>query len=236
MIFLGIDLGWTVGASGLAALRFEDGILQLTDLRLGPTHNDVIGWVQEQAGDGPAILAIDAPTIIKNAGGQRQGERELNAVFRKHLLNCHPANLGRPFAAMTTGLADKFEARGFQHAATIEPRVPGRYQIEVFPHAVIVRLFGLPVRIPYKKGTESERRHQLNRLRNLMFGLRDLDPPLVLDNLPEIPVKGKDRKAVEDQLDAILCAYMGAHYWYWGKQRNQVFGDAETGFLVVPSL
>ncbi len=234
MLFLGIDLGWVNGASGVASLRFAGERLVLEDLRLAPTHDDVAAWVEAQAGEGPAILGIDAPTVIPNATGQRQGERELNAVFRKHLLNCHPANLGRPFAALTTGLAKRFEARGFQHADNIAPRKPGRYQIEVFPHAAIVRLFGLKHRIPYKKGSVVERVSELKRLRELMFTLRDANPPLDLPSLPEVPPGGQARKDVEDQLDAILCAYTSAHYWSWGKEKNQVFGTAKTGFLVVP--
>ena len=234
MIFLGIDLGWTVGASGLAALRLENNTVRLTDLRLAATHSDVLDWVDEQAAEEPAMLAIDAPTIIRNPTGQRPGERELNATFRKNLLNCHPANLGRPFAQLTTGLADALDRRGYRHADHIEPRTPGRYQIEVFPHAAIVRLFGLPVRIRYKKGNNAERAAALNVLRDHMLLLASADPICITGPLPEVPLAGRARKAVEDQLDAILCAYVGAHYWWWGEERNQVFGDAEGGFLVVP--
>lgn len=234
MLFLGIDLGWVNGASGVAELRFVDRRLVLADLRLAARHDDVVAWVDRQAGTGPAILGVDAPTIIPNATGQRRGERELNAAFRKHLLNCHPANLGRPFAALTTRLAQRFEERGFRHADRIEAGKPGRYQIEVFPHAAIVRLFGLKHRIPYKRGAVKDRVTELKRLRELMFTLRDADPPLDLPVLPEVPNGGQARKDVEDQLDAILCAYTAAHYWFWGGARNQVFGTAETGFLVVP--
>lgn len=234
MLFLGIDLGWTVGASGLATLRLDGDRLLLTDSRLAATHADVVRWVEEQAADGPALLAIDAPTIIRNPAGQRPGERELNEVFRRHLLNCHPANLGRPFAALTTGLSNTFEQRGFLHADRIAPRVPGRYQIEVFPHAAIVRLFGLQHRIRYKKGNVAERAAALNQLRNLMRGMDRLSPPCITGPLPEVPLAGRARKAVEDRLDAIVCAYVGAHYWWWGAARNTVFGDAEGGFLVVP--
>ena len=43
-------------------------------------------------------------------------------------------------------------------------------------------------------------------------------------------------KAVEDQLDALICAYVAAHWWYWGLERNLVLGDRETGYIVVPTL
>jgi pyridoxamine 5'-phosphate oxidase len=41
-------------------------------------------------------------------------------------------------------------------------------------------------------------------------------------------------KAVEDQLDAIHCAYVAAHWWYWGSERNEVLGNAQDGYIVVP--
>jgi predicted RNase H-like nuclease len=40
--------------------------------------------------------------------------------------------------------------------------------------------------------------------------------------------------AAEDQLDAVLCAYIAAHYWLWGEERNQILGTAADGYIVVP--
>ena len=159
----------------------------------------------------------------------------MNAAFRKYGLGCHPANLGRPFAAKTNAFAAALEELGFAHAPEIQARVPGRYQIEVFPHASIVWLFGLPYRLKYKKGTVPERVVQLRRLREFLFELEKADPPcLVGDMLPLVPDGGAARKGVEDRLDAVICAYTSAHYWWWSRERNRVFGDGETGFLVVP--
>ena len=234
MLFLGIDLGWVNGATGLAALEFRGKSLRLCGLSLAVDHSEVLDWITRQTGVGPAIIAIDAPTIIRNATGQRPGERQLNAVYRKYGLNCHPANLGRPFATKTNAFSQTLEQAGFAHAAELTAQLPGRYQIEVFPHASIVRLFGLDYRLKYKKGTVAERVVQLRRLRRYLYTLKNADPPCRLTNLPEIPSGGIARKHVEDRLDAIVCAYTGAYYWYWGAARNTVFGDAESGFLVTP--
>jgi predicted RNase H-like nuclease len=235
MIFLGVDLGWVNGATGLAALEFRGESLRLKALGLAADHPEVLRWIRDQAADGPAMIAIDAPTIIRNATGQRPGERLLNAALRCYGLNCHPANLGRPFAWKTTQFSLALESEGFRHADSLEPRRPGRYQIEVFPHASIVRFFGLDYRLKYKKGSVAERVVQLRRLRRFLYRLKDANPPCILKNLPEVPAGGIARKHVEEQLDAIICAYTGAHYWFWGHERNTVFGDAEAGFLVIPS-
>jgi len=64
-----------------------------------------------------------------------------------------------------------------------------------------------------------------------------LEPGLALNDqeIPDIPTKGADLKAVEDQLDALICAYVAAHWWYWGLARNWVLGDREAGYIVVPA-
>jgi predicted RNase H-like nuclease len=235
MLFVGVDLGWTTGATGLAVLRIEGGHLAIAALSLARRHDEALEWIEQQTSASNAMIAIDAPTVIRNQTGQRPGERELNSVFRKQLLACHPANLGRPFAYKTTAFAAALEARGFLHAAAIEPRIPGRYQIEVFPHAAIVRLFQLECRLPYKKGRVAQRAAMLEVLGRHIESLRDGDPPLFATDLPSIHgAKGRARKDVEDKLDAILCAYVGAYYWYWGLARNDVFGNQSTGYLVVP--
>jgi predicted RNase H-like nuclease len=41
-------------------------------------------------------------------------------------------------------------------------------------------------------------------------------------------------KAVEDKLDALLAAYIAAHWWYWGRQRNEVLGNSRLGYIIVP--
>jgi hypothetical protein len=60
--------------------------------------------------------------------------------------------------------------------------------------------------------------------------------PVSGSNLPEIPTSIATLKALEDQLDALLCAYIGAHWWYWGRERNLVLGDRTTGYIVIPQL
>lgn len=49
-----------------------------------------------------------------------------------------------------------------------------------------------------------------------------------------LPFSGAALKAVEDQLDSLICAYVGARWWYWGLDRNWVLGDLATGYIIVP--
>ena len=59
------------------------------------------------------------------------------------------------------------------------------------------------------------------------------EPPLEL-RLPMLPKTGP-LKPVEDRIDAVLCAYIAAHWWWWGAARNRLYGSEAGGCIVVPS-
>ncbi|MDV2994733.1 MAG: hypothetical protein N4J56_004387 [Chroococcidiopsis sp. SAG 2025] len=270
MKFLGIDLGWRSGASGLCCLELTNGQLHLLDLDRRESITDILTWidtwVQPQE---PAIIAVDAPTLIPNATGMRLPDKLTHKYFGKYHAGCYPANLSLPFAQRTVDFGLALAARGFNHAPEITPQMPGRYQIEVFPHPAIVHLFQLDRILKYKKGKLAERYLELLKLRqHIVDVLSTLEPALVLSQeshqsseIPPTPHKkgGKipfitshkriqsvlnDRhapltlaalKAVEDQLDSLICAYVAAHWWYWGLERNWVLGDRTSGYIVVPA-
>lgn len=240
MKFLGIDFGWTSGASGLCCLEWKNGRLDLLDLQRQEALTDVLAWVDGFApAPEPAMVAVDAPTLIPNATGMRLPDRLAHQYFGRYHAGCYPANRGSRFAERTVGFGLSLAARGFQHAPSIEAKQPGRYQIEAFPHPAIVHLFGLDRILKYKKGSLAERRVELAKLRGYICDrLPLLEPSLDVTqsklNLPQIPATGAALKAVEDQLDSIICAYIAAHWWYWGNSRNQVLGDRTTGYIVVP--
>ncbi|AGY57245.1 DUF429 domain-containing protein [Gloeobacter kilaueensis] len=239
MYCLGIDFGWQSQPSGLAALHFTgDKTLQLAcPLECRSEPSDILGWVEAVVGEADAIVAVDAPTLIPNATGMRVPDREAHRLFGKYHAGCYPANLGRPYAQRTLDLGLQLEAHGFVHADRLTPRQPGRYQIEVFPHPAIVELFGLDRIIKYKKGPLADRIRELGRYRELMLTvLPHLAPPVVNLELPPVPASGTALKALEDRLDGLLCAYVAAHWWYWGLERNRVLGSRSDGYIVVPQL
>ncbi|MGG6270323.1 DUF429 domain-containing protein [Leptolyngbya sp. AN03gr2] len=174
--------------------------------------------------------------MIPNQTGMRLPDRLAHKHFGRYHAGCYPANLGLPFADRTVGVGLSLEARGFEHAPTIKAQHPGRYQIEVFPHPAMVHLFGLNQILKYKKGTIAQRKPELEKLRQFILErLPQIEPRLKLETLPEIPNKGVDLKAVEDQLDSLICAYVAAYWWYWGAEKNLVLGDRASGYIVVPS-
>ncbi|MEI1373928.1 DUF429 domain-containing protein [Nostoc sp. UHCC 0926] len=248
MKFLGIDLGWKSQPSGLCCLEWIDGQLQLLDLDRKEAIADILSWVDQSVKpDEPAIIAVDAPTLIPNDSGSRLPDKLSHKYFGRYHAGCYPANKNLPFAERTINFGLELESRGFAHAPTIEAQKLSRYQIEVFPHPAIVNLFNLERILKYKKGRLNERRLELIKLYNYIVDfLPTLEPPLrplrlLCETLrdggsffSEIPHTGTALKAIEDKLDSLFCAYIAAYWWYWGEQRNLVLGDRTTGYIVIP--
>ncbi|MEH2349496.1 MAG: DUF429 domain-containing protein [Nostoc sp.] len=241
MKFIGIDLGWRSQPSGLCCLEWIDGQLQLLDLDRKEAIADILTWIDQSVQpDEPAIIAVDAPTLIPNATGSRLPDKLSHKYFGKYHAGCYPANQNLPFADRTINFGLELESRGFAHAPTIEPQKLSRYQIEVFPHPAIVNLFNLERILKYKKGRLSDRRLELIKLQNYLLNiLPSLSPSLrtlrLCGSFPlEIPTTGAALKATEDQLDSLICAYIGAYWWYWGEERNLVLGDRTTGYIIIP--
>lgn len=239
MRFLGIDLGWQSGGSGVCCLEMTSTGLVLVNLEHHGSREAVLAWVDRMApAEHPALVAVDAPTLIPNETGMRLCDRLAHRYFGQYDAGCYPANRGRPFATNLIEFGLALESRGFRHAADIAPRTSGRYQIELFPHPATIHLFRLQKILKYKKGRILERRQALQKLRDLQLSLLpSLDPPLRLreTDMPVVPVGGKAFKIAEDQLDSLTCGYAGAHWWWWGHQRNWVLGDEATGYIVVPA-
>jgi predicted RNase H-like nuclease len=231
--FIGVDLGWYGKPSGLASIRLDGSRLLLRNIERLENVDEILGWIQSEAGSGTAIAAVDAPLIIRNQTGIRPAERELNDDFRRFHAGCHAANLGRPFARNVMSFSRRLEELGFGHGASITPRQEGRFQIEVHPHAATVSLFGLQRIVKYKRGTREQRALGLRHFRRLlMTRLPALDPSLSL-RLPPVPATG-NIKPVEDKIDAVLCAYIGARWWLSARLRNKLYGNDVDGYIVVP--
>lgn len=243
MKFIGVDLGWSSGPTGLSSLYYQNGDLTVVDLDRRLALPEILQWIDDQFSADPASvpipggIAVDAPTLIPNLTGMRLPDRLTHQYFGRYDAGCYPANQGRPFAQRTVEFGLSLEARGFNHAPEMFPKVPIRFQIEVFPHPAAVQLFGLSKILKYKRGKLCDRCAALGQFREyLSTVLPMLEPRLKIteSDLPAIPSTGPALKAVEDQLDSLLCAYVAAYWWYWGTARNLVLGNRDAGYIVIP--
>lgn len=238
---VGLDLAWTPNRdTGVCIIQFDgSGAGEL--LELSARADTPAGFADLIASfEGDVVAAIDAPLVI---GLERTAERQLARVFGKAKASAYTAN--EAFLAGFNGLAGpllmaELRKRGFEHG----PPAPGisRTAVEVFPHATHVSLFGLAERIPYKKGPLATRRAGMLAYQRHLAALlashwpwAGADPRVQALSDPEaVPGGGKSLKVLEDQLDALTCAFAGWHIATHTPAGTHVFGDCLTGLIAVP--
>src|SRR5215212_2011049 len=183
--FIGIDLAWSPrNLTGVAVLRGDAGGAELIDYGLLGNDAAISTYIARHAGEGPAIVTVDAPLWVPNATGRRPGEAEIGRAFARYQAGAHPANRSRlAFDGVVRGeaLAAALAADGFVHAPEVAAGVPIRQVIEVFPHPAMVALFDLERTLKYKTKPQRSaglRLSEWRRYQAYLDALADADPPL----------------------------------------------------------
>ncbi len=237
MDFFGIDLGWMRNPSGLARLSLSRQRLQLTHLSRPATHSQLLATLDPLLCDQPAWIGLDAPVLITNPSGSRAADRATHSLFSRQHAGAYPVNLNLPFATPVLNFVENLKNRGFATAPPSLAQSPTRHLFEVYPHAASLRLFNLPQILPFKKGPLASRLPALLAYRELLATqLAHRRPAFRSKALPLPGQTLASLKACEDQLDAVLCAYIAAHFWFWGLSRTNLLGDPPHGFIVNPSF
>lgn len=244
MKFLGIDLAWSLAnPSAAVLLRWESGagVLEAWQDRLGD-NREIADFVDKTVGEGPALIAIDAPLCVPNEEGTRPCDRELSQFYRWAQAQAYPANRRR-LGPKVRGeeLVRALEDLGFRHEPLVPPQKEVRQVVEVFPHPAAVELFGLPRILRYKARpgrTYPQRWKELARFRDLLSGLKHQNPGLlaeeILTKADPHGLRGQALKRLEDLLDALFCAYIALHLWFFGPRGYRCFGDKSSGYILVP--
>ena len=244
-VFIGIDLAWRgeKNPSGGAVLSGDRQCAQLVDMNPSlASCSAVIDYVDEYA-TASTFVAIDAPLIINNPEGQRCCETLIGKKYGGRHGSCHTSNLSLYPRATSVRLASLLISRGFRHASDPADTEKKRVMLEVYPHPALLELFGLHSILKYKKGSVATRRSGQRELQQRLSNLSLFNPPLeCTPKLSEFlandtsSLQGAALKANEDALDAIVCAYIAYHYWFWGPCGTHMFGDLDSGYIVVPIL
>jgi predicted RNase H-like nuclease/ppGpp synthetase/RelA/SpoT-type nucleotidyltranferase len=241
MHFVGVDLAW--GEHRPTGVAVLDDRGRLVHLSSRTTDETITGALASYV-KGPCVVGIDAPLVVANDTGNRPGEAALNRDFGRFDAGAHPANRGKPEFAGTP--------RGARLAATlgldIDPESTGRRRaIEVYPHPATIVLFGLGRTLKYKQRTGRtlpELREALLQLVRLVEGLRHAELPLDVSGSAawrelvaavEHTTSKSGLRLAEDQVDAVLCAYV-AMFAHRLPERTTTYGDLATGYIVTPTL
>ena len=240
--FIGLDLAWkSSNDSGICWLQGDSPTnLQVSRLEVSSREVEILAD-EISAIEGTVIVAIDAPLICEP---DRWVEREISRRFMRYKVGAHS-----PHAAMRKGwtagidLGNALTARGFtlDPAALLPAHGSDRVAVEVYPHTLHVRLFGLEERIRYKKGRVADRRRAMQAYQTYLHLLAKSTAPGILENdsvrtalahgTAEI-ARGAALKRLDDSLDGLTCAIAAALMW-----RNpdswECVGDL-SGYMVIP--
>ena len=241
MYFVGVDLAWgQEKPSGLAVLDADGRLVHVS----AQGSDDAIVTALRPFAHGGCLVAIDAPLVVKNATGNRPCEAALNRDFARFDAGAHPSNTSKPEFAEGP--------RGARLAATLgldldpSSRSPRR-AIEVYPHPATVTLFRLGRTLKYKHKAGrplAQLRSELLRLVWLLEGLEDSPLPLYLaEHQPwkelvaqvESAERKSDLRRAEDQVDAVVCAYVGM-FAERLPDETTTYGDLRSGYIVTPTL
>ena len=243
MRFIGMDLAWVP--------RHRTGLAVAIDGHVGDsttvvTDDDICDWLEPHL-HGPALIAVDAPLIVRNpAGTSRRCDRAITSVFGSNHAGAHSANLG--IASFAAGVrAERLAVRlGLGTDPVLVPGQPLRRMIEVYPHPAMVSLFGLRFTLKYKakRGRDlSSRRTAFAELVRHLTTLDSTEPRMEVRSAPrwrllcDVVATGQSARELdvaEDELDAFMCAYIGFYYWRHGTDRCRIVGDLDSGYIVTP--
>lgn len=203
--------------------------------------DEIAAFVAEHA-PGEVVAAIDAPLVVPNATGRRRCEALVSAEFGRFHAGAYPANRSNPLfdPPRAQTLAERF---GWDPDPGVVPGAGRSVAIEVYPHPATVLLFGLTRVLPYKARRGRDLASRRPAFEALLGHLeRVCDDPLQLSrsarwaelrSLVATTDRASGLERVEDEIDAVLCAYLA---WLWAQRdpRMRVLGDAREGYVVVP--
>lgn len=244
--FIGVDFAWQSerNATGIAVAHGDERGAAVIDIASGVRGlDDVVAAVEQYAAQ-DTVVAIDAPLIIRNEAGRRPCETEISRRFGGRHASAHSSNLTLYPDPRTHALVRRLEEIGFRHEVRQERFGKGCWFFEVYPHPAHIVLFELETILKYKaksRRIRSSRLSEFARLQRLLVSLEQSDPLLSVGAASSLAstdlqaLRGQGLKDHEDALDAWFCAYLALHVWYWGSERNEVIGDFESGYIVLPT-
>jgi len=234
----GVDLAWGERQpDGVCWLRSEAAKppAPVTAVETALVHGDhaLADWLAERTGPRErAMVMADAPLVIPNRTGARPVDKLTHRLFRRQHAGCHPAFLDK--CPRPPRVRRLLETHGYHTGWQLNRR---RLLAEVYPHPAMVRLFGLPQIIKYKRGRVEEKRREFRRLQRLLrLFLREHAASVTLSPSLERLLREPWSKRTEDRTDAFFCALIGWWHWHHRGRLTEILGDREKGFILVPRL
>jgi predicted RNase H-like nuclease len=247
---LGIDAAWTLTRpSGVALARVQDGVWRLVDVAASngdfcanrTTHPPasaaaLIEACESRCGQRPAVVAVDMPLAKGPIVARREADNAVSRAYGARHCSTHTPSALRP-GRISDDLTAGFKEVGYRLATE---RLATPALIEVYPHPALVELTGAPRRLPYKVSKirnywpdlapAARRVAVIDVWAQIVTALEgQIEGVVVALPLPSATAPGRDLKAFEDQLDAVVCAWSGICAL---EGRARPFGDTEAAVWI----
>jgi predicted RNase H-like nuclease len=255
--YLGVDLAWRearadqpANETGLAVID-ADG--QVLDAGWRRGVEETLAWVNAAAGDGDALMFVDASLVVRNEGGQRLCETQVGQRYGYAKVSANSTNLRSPRLAGVRFLQLARESGWRYSDGSGGPPGGGRFLAESYPYATLVGAeeLGYPADRPLYKRKPRQLPAAAWRVRRAaccdelighLSQLATADPPLVLASHPDTrklteepsPVSDVAYKHREDLIDGLLCAWTASLWARHGLARCQVLGLPAAPGEAVP--
>ncbi len=238
--YMGLDVGWTPrdSSGGVVLEPSEDGGVTVVNADSLRTHEDTLRWVTRHRQRAQVIVVFNAPIIVENLSGARPCDRQLQEHFARFKIDeyanntvsaSHPRTMGRALVRMG------FDPR---------PDAEGDRLVETHTAAAQIMLFGVERPVRLKTGPIGGRKEAVQRLRELIAehlmnpdAAVPLQPSLALDQLMDahLPdLNGTRLGELEERLEALLSAYVGAWLGQMGSDACAFLGDLDRGYILLP--
>ncbi|WP_210359211.1 DUF429 domain-containing protein [Sphingomonas beigongshangi] len=241
--FIGFDSAWTDNPrapGAIAALVVaSDGTATFHPPRLS-RFAEALAFIDEVA-TGYTLIALDQPTIVRNAAGMRPAERVAAAAISWLGGGVQPASRSKtgmfcdaapiwPFLAALGAADDPMAARAASN---------GRHVMEVFP-ALAIPAFdaGCAARKAAAKYNPANPRFRPDDWRRVaraaaaQFDRWQLAEPACWCR--DAAALLRPRKADQDRLDAMLCLAIALHWRLAPSAESIMIGDLDDGYIVAP--
>lgn len=233
--------GWQLVAVESSYQRFvargtEDMVTELHPSGSVPNPHALLQAGRAMCGIDVDMIAIDIPLSRKPIAGRRASDNAVSRAYGARKCGTHTPSIVRP-GPISDELRKGFEDAGYP-LQTVE--ITGRGLIEVYPHPALVELAGAAQRLKYKVAksrqywptlTQVDRRSQLLRVWSQIVRLLDERIAGTASALGgfERRARGKEAKATEDMIDAIVCTWVAISAL---DGRARPYGDADSAIWI----
>ena len=243
-IFVGFDSAWADNPKipgGICAARFDGARFTSFEPPRLVGFDAARAFVEAQGNDLACLIAIDQPTIVRNATGMRPVERFAARFVSWSGGGVQPANTGKATMFGDNAPITQF-LRSFDHIedpAVSRTATTGRHIIEVFPALALPaldetfygRLRGArynPARKTFTADAFHAVRHVIERHYD-SIGLAQA----ALWSSSSLKIE-KPRKSDQDRLDALICLLIAIQWRLLPAERCVMLGDLTSGYIVTP--